>query len=85
MQPRVIRCPNCGRNKRIAVQTVPTLTVLRDGRVVSRQAGGASVAALRTWRDQALAAEPASAGSGPAGPGSAGSGAAGSGPAGGST
>ena len=72
-------------SQRFAVQALPTLTVLRDGRVVSRQAGGASVAALRTWLDQALAAEPASAGSGAAGPGSAGSGAAGSGPAGGST
>jgi thioredoxin 2 len=59
--------------------------VLRDGQVVSRQAGAAPVAALRTWLDQALAAEPASAGSGPAGPGSAGSGPAGSGPAGEST
>jgi thioredoxin 2 len=72
-------------SQRFAVQAVPTLMVLRDRRVVSRRAGAAWVAALRTWLDQALAAEPASAGSGPAGPGSAGSGTAGSGPAGGST
>ena len=69
-------------SQRFTVQAVPTLMVLRDGQVVSRQAGAAPVAALRTWLDQALAAEPASAGSGPAGPGSAGSGSAGSGPAG---
>lgn len=40
---------------RFAVQAVPTLLVLRDGQVVSRQAGAAPVAALRSWLDGALA------------------------------
>ena len=42
-------------SQRFAVQAVPTLLVMRDGQVVSRQAGAAPVTALRSWVDDALA------------------------------
>ena len=42
--------------QRFAVQAIPTLMVLRDGKVLGRQAGAAPVAALRGWLDQSLAA-----------------------------
>jgi thioredoxin 2 len=47
--------------QRFGVQAIPTLMVLRDGKVLARQAGAAPVAALRGWLDQSLAA-PATAG-----------------------
>jgi thioredoxin 2 len=41
--------------QRFDVKAVPTLMVLRDGEVVTRQAGAAPVNMLREWLDQALA------------------------------
>jgi len=38
------------------VQSIPTLLVMRDGKVTSRQIGAAPAAALRSWVEQALAA-----------------------------
>ena len=43
-------------SQRFTVQAVPTLLVLDHGQVLARQAGGAPVAALRNWLDQALSA-----------------------------
>lgn len=43
---------------RFAVQGIPTLLLLHDGKVVARQTGAAPLAALRTWLDQALEAVP---------------------------
>src|SRR5215471_5610030 len=40
--------------QRFDVLNVPTLLILRDGRVVARQTGAASLAALRAWVDNAL-------------------------------
>jgi thioredoxin 2 len=40
--------------ERFAVQAVPTLMVMRDGRVIARRAGAAPAAALRTWVEEAL-------------------------------
>jgi thioredoxin 2 len=40
--------------ERFAVQAVPTLMVMRDGRVIARRAGVAPAAALRTWVEEAL-------------------------------
>ena len=42
-------------SERFTVRAVPTLLVLRDGRVVARQAGAAPVTELRGWLDGALA------------------------------
>jgi thioredoxin 2 len=42
-------------SQRFEVQAIPTLLVLRGGRVAARQTGAASPAALRTWVDNALA------------------------------
>nr|WP_041782704.1 thioredoxin [Mycolicibacterium chubuense] len=42
---------------RFSVQAVPTLLVTKGGTVLARQSGAAPVAALRTWLDQALAAD----------------------------
>lgn len=44
--------------RRFEVQAVPTLLVLRDGQVVSRQAGAAPLPALRRWVDGALGTGP---------------------------
>jgi thioredoxin 2 len=41
--------------QRFQVQGVPTLVVLKQGMVVSRQAGAAAEHALRAWLDRALA------------------------------
>ena len=41
--------------QRFGVQAIPTLLVLRDGQLVTQQAGAAPAAALRAWVDQALA------------------------------
>jgi len=40
--------------QRFDVQAIPTLMVLRDGRVVARQAGAAPAPALRAWLEQTL-------------------------------
>ena len=42
-------------SERFAVRAVPTLMVMRDGRVVARQSGAVPAAALRRWVEQALA------------------------------
>ncbi len=38
-----------GVQRRFAVQGIPTLVVLRDGREVGRKVGAAPVAELRSW------------------------------------
>jgi thioredoxin 2 len=43
-------------SERFAVQGIPTLLVLRAGRVVARQTGAAPEPTLAAWLDQALAA-----------------------------
>ena len=40
--------------QRFSVQAIPTLMVLRDGKVVARQAGAAPPAALRAWVEEAI-------------------------------
>jgi thioredoxin 2 len=42
-------------SQRFDVQAIPTLLVLRGGRVAARQTGAAPPAALRAWVDTALA------------------------------
>jgi thioredoxin 2 len=42
--------------QRFGVQAIPTLMVLRQGKVVARQAGAAPPAALRTWVEEAIKA-----------------------------
>ena len=42
--------------QRFAVQAIPTMMVLRDGKALARQDGAAPVTALRGWLDQSLAA-----------------------------
>jgi len=42
-------------SRRLGAQAIPTLLVLRGGRVVARQTGAAPLAALRAWVDNALA------------------------------
>ena len=41
--------------QRFGVQSIPTLLVMRAGKVTSRQVGAAPAAALRSWVEQALA------------------------------
>jgi thioredoxin 2 len=41
--------------QRFGVQSIPTLLVMRDGKVTSRQVGAAPAAALRSWVEKALA------------------------------
>ena len=41
--------------QRFGAQAIPTLLVLRDGRVAARQTGAAPMAALRAWVEDALA------------------------------
>ena len=43
-----------GVSERFGVQGIPTLLVMRQGRVVSRQVGAAPDHALRTWLQDAL-------------------------------
>jgi len=45
-----------GLQRRFGVQSIPTLLVMRAGKVTSRQVGAAPAAALRSWVEQALAA-----------------------------
>lgn len=47
-------------SRRFEVQAVPTLLVMDGGRVIARQAGAASAAALRNWVEKSLTAAPAS-------------------------
>jgi thioredoxin 2 len=42
--------------QRFGVQSIPTLLVMREGKVTSRQVGAAPAAALRSWVEQALTA-----------------------------
>ena len=42
-------------SQRFGVQAIPTLLVLRHGRVAARQTGAVPLATLRTWIDNALA------------------------------
>jgi thioredoxin 2 len=42
--------------QRFGVQSIPTLLVMREGKVTSRQVGAAPAAALRSWVERALAA-----------------------------
>jgi thioredoxin 2 len=41
--------------QRFTVQAIPTLMVLRDGKVIARQAGAMPLPALRDWVQRALA------------------------------
>jgi thioredoxin 2 len=41
-------------SRRFQVQAVPTLMLVKDGRVIARQAGAASATALRNWVDRNL-------------------------------
>jgi thioredoxin 2 len=41
--------------QRFGVQSIPTLLVMREGKVTSRQVGAAPAAALRSWVEKALA------------------------------
>jgi len=41
--------------QRFGVQSIPTLLVMRKGKVTSRQVGAAPAAALRSWVERALA------------------------------
>lgn len=42
-------------SERFGAQAIPTLLVLRGGRVAARQTGAAPLPALRTWAEDALA------------------------------
>ena len=42
-------------SQRLDVQAVPTLLISRGGKILSRRAGAAPVAALRIWLDDSLA------------------------------
>jgi thioredoxin 2 len=42
--------------QRFGVQSIPTLLLLRDGKVAARQVGAAPAPQLRSWVDQALQA-----------------------------
>jgi thioredoxin 2 len=44
-------------SQRFDVKAVPTLMVLRDGKVVARQAGAAPANVLRDWLDKAIGAD----------------------------
>jgi thioredoxin 2 len=40
--------------QRFAIQSIPTLVVLRDGQIVARQSGAAPAAVLRSWVQDAI-------------------------------
>jgi thioredoxin 2 len=42
--------------QRFGIQSIPTLMVLRGGKVIARQVGAAPADALRSWLDQSLSA-----------------------------
>ncbi|MFJ5697692.1 thioredoxin [Arthrobacter sp. NPDC093139] len=52
----VDRAPELSR--RFAVQSIPTLMVIVDGKVVTRQVGAAPAPVLRSWLESALAGSP---------------------------
>jgi thioredoxin 2 len=61
MDSKIVTCPHCGRKNRLPAaadsvprSAVPTLMLLRDGRVVARRAGAAPAQVLREWVDGAL-------------------------------
>ena len=41
-------------SERFTIQAVPTLILMRDGKVVARRAGAAPASALRSWVDEVL-------------------------------
>ncbi|BCJ41274.1 thiol reductase thioredoxin [Actinoplanes ianthinogenes] len=41
-------------SERFTIQAVPTLILMRDGKVVARRAGAAPAAVLRSWTDEFL-------------------------------
>jgi thioredoxin 2 len=43
-------------SRRFEIQAIPTLVLMRDGRVIDRQVGAAPAPALRRWLDNSLAA-----------------------------
>jgi thioredoxin 2 len=54
-----------GLQRRFGVQSIPTLLLLRRGKVVARQVGAVPEPALKTWVNQALqASQPAGEGAG---------------------
>jgi thioredoxin 2 len=54
-----------GLQRRFGVQSIPTLLLLRRGKVVARQVGAAPEPALKSWVNQALqASQPAGQGAG---------------------
>jgi thioredoxin 2 len=54
-----------GLQRRFGVQSIPTLLLLRHGKVISRQVGAAPEPALKSWVDQALQTpQPAGEGAG---------------------
>jgi thioredoxin 2 len=40
--------------QRFGIQAIPTLLIMRDGKVVSQRAGAAPAADLRAWVEQAV-------------------------------
>jgi thioredoxin 2 len=44
--------------ERFSIQAVPTLVVMKNGKVLAQQPGAAPAPALRAWVDQALRANP---------------------------
>jgi thioredoxin 2 len=44
-----------GLQQRFGIQSIPTLMLLRDGKLVARQVGAAPVDTLRAWVEQSLA------------------------------
>jgi thioredoxin 2 len=44
--------------QRFGVRAVPTLMVLRDGRVLAERAGAVPAAEIRAWAEQAIAGQP---------------------------
>jgi thioredoxin 2 len=44
-------------SERFTIQAVPTLIVMRDGRVAARRSGAAPASALRSWMDEVLRSE----------------------------
>jgi thioredoxin 2 len=49
-----------GLSRRFAVQSIPTLLLMRNGEVISRQIGAVPEAALRQWIERGLASDKAS-------------------------
>ncbi|GAB3846563.1 thioredoxin [Dactylosporangium cerinum] len=43
-------------SQRFEVRAVPTLMIIKDGKVVARQSGGAPASTLRRWVEQSLSA-----------------------------